>query len=140
MQITEVNDKKIKVSVGLLIERNKILISSRKENKIYNRLWEFPGGKVKKNESTINALRRELNEELSINIDLNYTELYSNYSYKYKESCVDLYFFTCIKWTGKVFPLEGQKIEWLKRNEIKDSRLLPSNIIILNKIRKDLLI
>ena len=74
MQITEVNDKKIKVSVGLLIERNKILISSRKENKIYNRLWEFPGGKVKKNESMVNALKRELNEELSINIDLNHTE------------------------------------------------------------------
>ena len=140
MQITEVKDKKINVSIGLLIEKNKILISSRKNNKIYDKLWEFPGGKVKKNESNINALSRELNEELSIKIDMSCTDFFSNYSYKYRELNLDLYFFTCTRWIGRIFPNEGQKIKWVKKNQIKASTLLPSNTIILNKVRQELLI
>lgn len=140
MLITEVKEKKTKVSIGLLIDKNKILISSRKKNKIYNRLWEFPGGKVKKKESNINALRRELFEELSIKIEPNSTKFFLNYTHRYRKLNLDLYFFTCIKWKGEVFPTEGQKIKWLKKDEINDSVLLPSNLIVLDKLRNELLI
>ena len=132
----------MKVVAGILIYKKKILALQRAHSiKSYKSLkYEFPGGKVKKNESTMQALRRELNEELSIKIDMSCTDFFSNYSYKYRELNLDLYFFTCTRWIGRIFPNEGQKIKWVKKNQIKASTLLPSNTIILNKVRQELLI
>ena len=57
--------------VAAVIEKdNKYLIAQRNRNKHFAYHWEFPGGKVNDDESFENALEREINEELSINIKI----------------------------------------------------------------------
>lgn len=52
------------VTAGIILKEGKILIAKRKEGK-----WEFPGGKVEKGESVEECLKRELKEELNIEVD-----------------------------------------------------------------------
>jgi 8-oxo-dGTP diphosphatase len=62
----------INVVCGVILYKNKILISKRsKKKEEYAYRWELPGGKVNKNENLKNALIREIKEELNIDIIIN---------------------------------------------------------------------
>ena len=56
----------INVAACILIKNKQILLTSRPDTKSFAGFWEFPGGKVKKGEFLVNALKREIFEELSI--------------------------------------------------------------------------
>ena len=71
----------IKVVACILKKKKRILISSRPKHKEFPGFYEFPGGKVKKTEFFLTALKRELLEELSIKIDLNKVIFLKNYCY-----------------------------------------------------------
>ena len=59
--------RSIEVAAGILIDKKKrVLLSQRSHLKIFPLQWEFPGGKLKENESIEFALIRELKEELNI--------------------------------------------------------------------------
>ena len=75
--------EQIKVVAGLILKNNKLLICQRPNFKDHPLKWEFPGGKIKNDETNEEALIREINEELSINI-INYEELISYY-FNYKD-------------------------------------------------------
>lgn len=60
----------INVTCGILIKNNKILMTKRsKKKREFPNYWEFPGGKCEKNESIKNCIKREINEELNIEIE-----------------------------------------------------------------------
>ena len=58
-----------RVAVGVIQRNGKILICQRKKNARYGLKWEFPGGKVEAGESILDCLKRELREELSIQVE-----------------------------------------------------------------------
>ena len=70
MQIIEVNNQLVS-AIALVDDENKILIGKRPVGKAFENLWEFPGGKVKKNETVEQALIRETKEEINIDISKN---------------------------------------------------------------------
>jgi len=59
----------IEVVAGVIYKNNKFLIAQRNLKKAQGGLWEFPGGKVEKNESYESALIREIKEEIGIDVD-----------------------------------------------------------------------
>ena len=67
MQIIEVKNQLVS-TIALIDDENKILIGKRPVGKVFENLWEFPGGKVKKNETVEQALIREIKEEINIYI------------------------------------------------------------------------
>lgn len=60
----------ILVTAGVMIQQQKVLVTQRKKEAIRGLLWEFPGGKVKDDEDPRRALRRELMEELDIEVEV----------------------------------------------------------------------
>ena len=56
------------VTAGLITESDRVLVTQRKETSPRGLLWEFPGGKVREEEDPREALRRELKEELDIDV------------------------------------------------------------------------
>jgi len=58
------------VTASLIIEQGKVLVTQRKKNSSHGLLWEFPGGKVKEGEDPREALRRELKEELDVEVEV----------------------------------------------------------------------
>ena len=100
----------INVVGGLIIKNQKLLICQRTKNKDHGLKWEFPGGKIKNDETNEEALIREINEELSINI-INYEELISyDFNYKDLNKKVFIYFYLVNNFSGKVLNNFHQKL------------------------------
>ena len=78
--------------------------------------WEFPGGKCHPSETHIEALRRELFEELDIVADVG--ERVHEITHTYPEKTVALYFYRC-DFRGEPKPMLGQEIRWVPRGELK---------------------
>ncbi len=85
--------KKIEAVVGIVQKQGKFLIQKRPSNGLLADLWEFPGGKIKKNEKPEEALRREIKEELGTDTTLG--ELLTTVQHSYTQFQVKLYAFSC---------------------------------------------
>ena len=77
--------------------------------------WEFPGGKVHHSETHIEALRREIFEELDAVADVG--ELVHTVTHAYPEKTVALFFYRC-RLAGEPKPMMGQQMRWVKRREL----------------------
>ena len=123
----------INVAVGILIDSNKkILLAQRPKSRSWSGWWEFPGGKLEKNESPREALSRELKEE--VDIDIVNCEKWVTRNYSYEEYNVTLYFFKVTQWNGKLIPKESQKLLWIHPCEANKDTILPPNVFILNAL------
>jgi 8-oxo-dGTP diphosphatase len=108
------------------------LLGQRPPGKVYAGYWEFPGGKVERGELALAALRRELHEELGIDIKQAYPWLTRDYDYAH--AAVRLRFFRVTRWTGTLHGRESQRFNWQKPGAIEVSPLLPANAPILKAL------
>tara|TARA_B100001248_G_scaffold249100_1_gene221982 strand:+ start:221 stop:643 length:423 start_codon:yes stop_codon:yes gene_type:complete len=109
----------------VLIKNEKILITSRPKIKTFAGFFEFPGGKVEKGEYLLEALEREMIEELGISLD--FSKVFYLKKYKIHEQNIYLNFFLCLKWFGKIKNKERQKLKWIFPTELNNYNLLKSN-------------
>jgi mutator protein MutT len=84
--------KAIEVAAAVIVHKNKVLLA-RRSGGLLNNLWEFPGGKFEKDETAAHAARRELFEELEINIVAGKTLL--ELQHQYPDKKVNLHFVAC---------------------------------------------
>lgn len=109
--------KPIHVVVGVIRNKNgEILISLRNKNVHQGGYWEFPGGKVEPGETVQQALIRELQEELSLDVK-NATPLIK-ISHRYSDLSVLLDVWVVEEFSGQAKPCEGQPIKWVKVEEL----------------------
>ena len=116
----------MKVSVGIIKNsRDQILISNRKNNTIFNDHWEFPGGKLKGEESSEEALGRELNEELGI--VATQIQQIENVKYKYSDFTILLIPFLVIDYSGVIINKEGQALKWVSLGQLNQTKIMPAS-------------
>ena len=108
------------------------MITSRPYKKAFAGFYEFPGGKVEKNEFLTEALKRELKEELSVEINVNKLIFLYSYQVKRRGKIIDLNFFSLDSWYGSIKALENQKVKWIRFSEINNFKMLSSNKKIIN--------
>ena len=127
-------NENIKVVAGLIFQNNKLLICQRPKFKDHPLKWEFPGGKIKKNETSEDALIREINEELSINI-FNYNELIS-YSFNYSDlgKAVFINFYLIKNFEGKILNKFHNQLKWIEIKDIREYDFLEGDIKIIDYI------
>jgi len=124
-----------KVVVGGLIYQNeKILICQRKEEGDHPLKWEFPGGKLKDNENNQEALKRELKEELSI--EINEMIFFDEYLYEYKKLSknLKLVFFQIFQFEGEIQNKVHQQLKWIDISKLGDYDFLEGDLKIINKL------
>jgi 8-oxo-dGTP diphosphatase len=99
------------VAVGILIrDDGALLLSSRPEGKPYAGYWEFPGGKLEAGETVVQALRRELIEELGVTIGD--AEVWKVTEHDYPHALVRLHWCKVRTWSGEFEMREGQQMAW----------------------------
>lgn len=124
-----VDRKTVHVAVGVLIQPDgKFLLTSRPEGKDYAGYWEFPGGKIEGNETVQEALRRELHEELGIQI--NQSEPWKSETVDYPHALVLLHFCKVLSWSGDLQMREGQSYSW-QSLPVTEHPVLPGTIPVL---------
>ena len=108
----------IQVAVGVVIDHHeRVFISKRSENQHQGNKWEFPGGKVEKGETALEALTRELKEELDIHVQT--AEFLMNITHTYPDSkTVSLDVFTVKQWQGTPKGNEGQPTLWVTKQAL----------------------
>ncbi len=101
-----------------------VLFAQRPVGKAYAGYWEFPGGKIESGESVIEALMREIDEELGLRI-FSATFWRTEY-FSYEHAHVELNFCRSSDWFGEPHGREGQAFAWQSPDAITLSPLLPA--------------
>jgi len=123
------------VAAGILRDTaGRVLISERLCDGPFNGLWEFPGGKIGAGESAVDALHRELAEELGVTVTA--AQPFIQLHHEYPDRTVDLEFFLVTGWQGKPAGLEGQGIRWLALNEVQPGELLPADAPVIEALQQ----
>lgn len=125
--------KKINVVGAILVENGKILCAQRGEGKSLAYLWEFPGGKIETGETPQEALIRELQEELMIEVEVEF-EKFEETSYQYDFGIVNLTTFICFLKSGTPQLTEHIAVEWLVPKELNKLEWAPADIPAVEKL------
>jgi 8-oxo-dGTP diphosphatase len=121
--------KVVDVAVGILIRPDgHFLMASRPDGKAYSGYWEFPGGKFESDETALDALRRELQEELGITVLDG--QVWREQVVDYPHAMVRLYFCKITQWQGELQCLEGQALSW-EQFPPKVAPILPGSVPVL---------
>jgi 8-oxo-dGTP diphosphatase len=119
----------VDVAVGVLIDGDgRFLMTSRPVGKVYADHWEFPGGKLESGETVAQALRRELNEELGI--DIGQAHPWQVEMVDYPHALVRLHFCKVYEWAGEFEMREGQAMAW-EQLPVQVRPVLPGTIPVL---------
>lgn len=125
--------KKIHVVAGLISQESQVLICQRVADGPFPLKWEFPGGKVEQIEEPYTALRRELREELAI--EITGAEEISSYHHVYPGVVeVQLRFFSVTGFRGDIVNLNFAQIAWVKFSELASFDFLEGDLALVSKL------
>ena len=120
--------KIIYVSACALVNVDNLILVASREHKIYfDKYWEFPGGKLEKNETPEMCLIRELKEEIDVDISKECIAPIGFSSFNYTHFHVVLMLYISRKWNGKILPREGNSLKWVKKTELKNLKMPEAN-------------
>lgn len=124
----------ITVAAGVIVRKDgKILLAQRRKGSHKELLWEFPGGKLEKNETIEECLVREIDEELGLNIVVK--DLIKQLPFEYETKIVDLHIFfaTCSK--PETMKMNAhEKIEWIFPKDLNKFELVPADELAIPSI------
>jgi 8-oxo-dGTP diphosphatase len=116
----------ITVAAGILRDAGgRILIARRPDAAHVGGFWEFPGGKLDPGENPAEALQRELQEELGIQVES--AVPFMTYRHSYPERIVELHVFTVERYSGEPRGVEGQPLRWVSVEELAEAGLLEAD-------------
>ena len=128
--------KTINVVAAIILDNDKILATQRAEGQ-FKGGWEFPGGKIEKDESCEEALIREIKEEL--NVDIIVKEYLCDIEYDYPNFKLKMKCFISSINKGEIELNEHQASKWLAINELDSVNWLQADIIVIEHLKNYLL-
>lgn len=124
--------REITAVAGILWRDGKYLAVERPQGKIMAGYWEFPGGKIEPGETPLEALQRELEEELGV------TKITASFwrivTHAYAHGLITLHLFHVEAFHGEPAPLENQALRWLLPTEAPQLKFLPADLPIVAEL------
>jgi mutator protein MutT len=125
----------IEVAAGLVFRDGKLLIAQRYETDHQGGLWEFPGGKRRPHECYESCLRREILEELGMEIEVG--SVLEEITHAYPDRTVQLRFFLCTWSRREPRSLGCQAWAWITRDELLNYDFPPADRHLLRRLQED---
>lgn len=122
------------VIAGVIVDNNKILIAKRGANEKLAGKWEFPGGKIEEGETHQECLKREINEELEVDIEVGNYVGESIYTYPNGEIKLIAYFTTIVG--GDIKLSVHDVVEWITIDKIDKYDFAPADIPLVKKLKE----
>lgn len=126
--------KTIEVVAAIIRERDRVLATQRGYGE-FEGMWEFPGGKIELGEERVEALKREISEELAVEIVVE--ELVCTVEYDYPNFHLTMHCYFCSIANGEVELLEHKSARWLRRDELNEVEWLPADVSVVNSLRSN---
>ena len=125
----------VTVAAAIIKDKDKILIARRKGGKHLEFKWEFPGGKVDEDETEVEALKRELKEEFSI--DTLVRDFVAESLFKYDHININLRAYLTEIVAGEIELNDHDKIAWVNPNQLSSFDFAPADLPIIDSILKN---
>lgn len=120
---------------ALIDPDHRVLLARRPEGKSMAGLWEFPGGKVEKNETPEACLIRELKEELNLDIIENCLAPLTFASHAYSDFHLLMPLYVCRVWNGMPEPRENQTLKWVRAADLRDFEMPAADLPLVAFLR-----
>lgn len=127
--------KTVKVVAAVIRDGDRIFAAQRGYGEFKDG-WEFPGGKIEEGETPEAALKREIEEELDTEIEVN--ELLDTIEYDYPNFHLSMKCYWCTVLSGDLTLKEAEDAKWLRKEALDSVDWLPADIQIIDKIREAL--
>ena len=118
-------------AVALVDADGRVLLAQRPEGKSLAGLWEFPGGKVEPGETPEAALIRELHEELGIDTHASCLAPLTFASHSDDDFHLLMPLFICRRWKGIAQPREGQRLAWVRSQDLRSYEMPPADVPLI---------
>ncbi len=120
------------IVLGFIEHAGQVLLTRRPAGVPQGGHWEFPGGKVETGERFSDALKRELMEEIAVEVTV--AEEIAVAQYRYPTYCVELHLFQCELQSGEPTPRQVDAIHWAPIAELNRYDFPPANAVLLARI------
>ncbi len=128
-----VNNSIITVICGIITNaEGKIFIARRKKEKSLGGKWEFPGGKIEKDETREECLQRELNEEFNMQVKVG--EKLGENEHHYENFSIRLIAYNCEFISATYELIDHDAFEWVSKESLKNYELAEADIPLINLI------
>lgn len=124
--------KSIEVVAAVIMDGKKVFATQRGYGE-FKDMWEFPGGKTEPGETHVQALRREIMEELDTLIDVG--ELLETVSYDYPSFHLTMHCYLCTVESGSLVLKEHEAARWLGKDELFSVEWLPADTGVITKLQ-----
>ncbi|MGL5793593.1 MAG: 8-oxo-dGTP diphosphatase MutT [Waterburya sp.] len=128
---------KVHKQIGVAVisnQQQKILIDRRKATGEMGGLWEFPGGKIEAGETIEACIKREVKEELGIDILVG--DRLTTITHNYQTFKVTLYVHDCQYLKGVPRPIECEELQWVTPAELNQYQFPLANAQIVNLLQQ----
>ena len=125
------------IGVGVVLkDSGEVLIDQRLNEGLLGGLWEFPGGKQEPDEAITHTIRRELLEEMAIEVSVDDKLITVDHAYSHKKLRFEVYL--CRWVSGDPQPLASQQVRWVKPSDLADYPFPAANARIITALLEHL--
>lgn len=127
--------KEVEVVAGIIKFNDEILCTQRDEskNEEVSFKWEFPGGKIEEGESGEDALKREIREEL--NMDIEVGEYFMEVKYAYSSFNLKMHTYFCVTHSKDLELLVHKNFKWIKMENLDTLDWAPADRVIIERLK-----
>tara|TARA_Y100001968_G_scaffold93839_1_gene84312 strand:- start:114 stop:1316 length:1203 start_codon:yes stop_codon:yes gene_type:complete len=130
---------KLIVGIGVVMNSSgEVLIAQRLDNQSMGGMWEFPGGKKEKDELIETTIKREINEEIGIAVDVEEKLVSFDHAYTHKKFHFVVHI--CQFVSGEPTPIQSQQLKWVMPKQLIDYPFPAANSYIISKLNDYLLL
>jgi len=121
------------VVLGIVTDaEQRVLVALRADDAPQGKLWEFPGGKIKSGETAQQAIKRELVEE--INIEISVAKRFARFDHIYSDYKVNFEVWRVLQYSGIPRGQEGQSIRWVAVEDLAAVEMPSANAKIVHHL------
>lgn len=121
-----------KVTAGIIEKDGKVLIAKRKTGTCIGANWEFPGGKLEDGESLEKCLKRELKEELDIEVEVR--EYFASSLFECGDREIELVAYRVKYISGDIVLTDHEEVKWVLLSELKNYEFTTPDVPIVEKL------
>ncbi|MFZ4126010.1 MAG: (deoxy)nucleoside triphosphate pyrophosphohydrolase [Rickettsiales bacterium] len=126
------------VAIALIDADGRVLLAQRPEGKSMAGMWEFPGGKLELGETPEAAIRREIKEELNVELCAHCFAPLTFVSHAYADFHLIMLLYIAHKWEGIPTPTEGQTLTWKRPREMRELPMPPADVPLVSALEDHL--
>lgn len=120
--------------VAAIIKKDNEIFATQRGYGDFKGGWEFPGGKIEAGENPEQALRREIKEELTVEIEVG--ELLHTVEFDYPTFHLTMHCFVCALVSGELELKEHQAAKWLTKETLDSVEWLPADVEVAEQVRR----